>query len=125
MATSLTPNGLKDRARSFSSISDAVVQVAIDEAARWMNETAWGTRFDDGVFYLACHILEEDAAMNNVDAGDGATALPAGPVTAERILNWSAEYATAKDFIDDDMATTSWGRRFISRRKLVFAGRCM
>ena len=125
MATSLTPSTLKDRARSFASLSDTVVQTAIDEAVRWINEAAWGARFDDGVYYFACHLLEEDAALNAVDAGDGATALPAGPVTAERILSWSAEYATSKDFVEDNLATTSWGRRFIARRKLVFANRCI
>jgi hypothetical protein len=125
LATSLTPNSLKDRARSFSSLSDAVVQAALDEAERWVNEEAWGSKYDDGVFYFACHILEEDSALNAVDAGDGVSVLPAGPVTREKILNWEAEYATAKDFVEDDLATTSWGRRFISRRRLVFAARGM
>ena len=57
MATSLTPATFKARGPSFSAVDNAVVQSALDEAVRWLNELAWGGGYDDGVFYLAAHIL--------------------------------------------------------------------
>lgn len=123
MATTVTPVSLKQRATAFSSMDNEIVQSAINEAVRWIDEAAWGvSHFDDGVFYLACHILDEDAALNSATAGSGADATPAGPLTSEKILGWSASWSSSDDF-NDALATTGWGRRYIARRSLVFSAR--
>lgn len=125
MATTVTPKSLRERAPAFNTVSDTLVQGAIDEAVRWTSETQWGpSHFDDGVFYLACHILEEDAALSadGLKAGETGAALPPGPVQSEKILTWSVSYAVAEGgSFDDALATTAWGRRYIARRQLVCA----
>lgn len=125
MATTVTPRTLKLRARPFSDLSDYVVQLAIDEAVRWMDEAQWGpSHYDDGVFYFSCHILEEDAKLNATVAGSSGDAVPAGPVQSEKILSWSISYAVAEGgAFDDALATTAWGRRFIARRQMIFSDR--
>jgi hypothetical protein len=123
MATTVTPDTIRTRAPSFNDLSDAAIQLAIDEAERWMNETEWGpSHYNDGVFYLSCHILEEDAALADTD-GEGGEALPAGPLVAEKILSWSVRYGEGPSAFDDAMATTAWGRRYIARRDCIFVGR--
>lgn len=125
MATTVTPSTLKARATAFASFGDSVVQAAIDEATRWTSETEWGSsHYDDGIFYLACHILDEDAALNAAGSGGGGSATPAGPMTSEKLLTWSASWATPDEF-NDALATTGWGRRYISARQRVFSSRCI
>ena len=124
MSTAVTPRTLKARAEPFCSMTDARVQTAIDEAVRWLSEDNWGTsHFDDGVFYLACHILEEDAALNATTAGGAQGALP-GSVESERVLSWSVSYATPQAFVYG-LPPTASGRRFLARRELVFSSRCL
>lgn len=131
MATSITPDVLRERARgAFDDVDPADVQTAIDEACRYVSEPAWGSRFDDGIFYLACHILAELAAIEEAaeDGGASATvgAMPAGPVMSEKILSWSASYAVSEGGVfDDAFATTTWGRMFLARCQRVFADRRM
>lgn len=124
MATTVTPSTLKQRAAAFAALSDSVVQAAINESVRWTSEPQWGaSHFDDGVFYLACHILEEDAALNSQQLGGGAST-PAGPKTAEKLLTWSAEWDSPDEF-NDALATTGWGRRYLAARGRVFSTRCI
>lgn len=126
MATTLTPSGLLTRARVFKSVADSEIQAAIDEAERWMCESNWGpSHYNDGVFYLAAHILAENEMLNSVETpAETGDAIAAGPLRSERILSWSASYESASDF-DDAWATTAWGRRFIARRDCVFSARIM
>jgi len=129
MATTVTPENLNTRSRcAFDDVDPADIQTAIDEACRYISESNWGSRFDDGVFYLACHILAELGALEEAarDGGAAATvgAVPAGPVMAEKILGWSANYAVSEGGVfDDAFATTSWGRMFLARCSRVFSGR--
>lgn len=131
MATSITPKNLRERARgAFDSVDPAAIQQAIDEACRYVSEPNWGSRFDDGVFYLACHILAEAAALEEAAESGGASAtigaVPSGPVLSERILSWSATYAgTEGGVFDDAFATTSWGRAYLARCNLVFSDRIL
>ena len=128
MATTITPATLKARAPAFATVRNVTLQVYIDEAVRWVDDVAWGpSHYDDGVFYFACHVLTENAMLNleGMTPAGSAGSVPAGPITQERILTWSASYATAGAFEDDALSTTAWGRRFIARRDLVFSPRSL
>jgi len=128
MATSIDAQALKTRATVFAEVPDCDVNAAIDEAVRWVDDVAWGpSHYDDGVFYFACHVLTENAMLNleGMTPAGSAGSVPAGPITQERILTWSASYATAGAFEDDALSTTAWGRRFIARRDLVFSPRSL
>lgn len=131
MPTTVTPSTLKDRAPVFAEVEAASVQLAIDEAVRWTSETQWGpSHYDDGVFYLACHVLEETSQLNadGVQPGESGDRVAPGPIQRESILNWSASYAVSEGGVfDDAFATTAWGRMFIARRQLISAAtlRCL
>lgn len=131
MTTTITPDILFDRSRDvFSEVDEDCVQLAIDEAVRYVSEVNWGGRYDDAIFYLACHILCEFAQLElaAVDGGTASTggAIPAGPVMAEKILSWSTSYAVSEGGVfDDAFATTSWGRMFLARESRVFSRRVL
>lgn len=125
MATTVTPSTLKDRAPVFAEVNASAVQSAIDEATRWVSESQWGpSHYNDGVFYLACHILEESAQLNaeGVTPGTSGDRVAPGPVQSEKILTWSASYSVSEGGVfDDAFATTAWGRQFLARRQLIHA----
>jgi len=130
MATTVTPGTLRTKAQgAFDSVDDEAIQLAIDEAGRYISAENWSGRLDDGVFYLACHILAElatvaDAAADGGGAAATLGAVPAGPVSTEKILSWSATYSVSEGGVfDDALATTSWGRMFLARESRVFSGR--
>ena len=131
MATTVTPCSLRLRAAPiFDQLGDDVIQPAIDEACTYLNEVAWGSRFDDGVFYLACHILTELEMLKEAAADGGAAAtanaVPPGAVSSESILSWRASYAVSEGGVfDDALATTTWGRQYLARCQRVFADRRM
>ena len=52
-----TPTSFKTRWTDFAPTSDALVQSALDEAARRTDERVFGTRYDDAVGLLAAHNL--------------------------------------------------------------------
>lgn len=125
----VTPDDLYTRSRgAFNTVDPDDVQLAIDEAERYVSQSNWGARADDGVFYLACHILAETAMIVEAadDGGPAATggAVPAGPVQTEKILSWSASYSVSEGGVfDDEFSTTTWGRQFIARASRVFSNR--
>lgn len=114
--------------RIFADVDVPCVEDALAEAARWVGEKAWANLYEDGIVYFAAHLLTElaqlEAGAKTAGAQAGGSAVPAGPVTQERILNWSASYAT-EAFSRDALATTSWGRMYLARRQLVFGSRCI
>ena len=89
-----------------------------------MSVKNWGRRYDDGQFYLTAHILTELSTLKAGGATGGVNAIPSGPVLSEKIKSWSATYGRNDAFAMDAFATTSWGRAYIARRKLVFSVRC-
>ena len=125
MATTITPAILKRRTRCiFTKVNKNEVQDAIDEAVRWLNEPNWGaSHFDDGVLYLATHLLEELEGLRLAGLGGGTNAVPAGAVESERLLSWSASYAINKAFEDNALATTVWGRKFIAAQQRIMSVR--
>jgi hypothetical protein len=131
MATSITPDVLYQRSRGvFDSVDSDCVQNAIDEAVRYVSEVNWGDRYDDGVFYLSCHILAESAMLEQAgtDGGPAATggAVPAGPVMSESILSWRTTYSVSEGGVfDDGLATTTWGRQYLARSNRVFSRRVL
>ncbi len=127
MATSITPAEMKTRCPAWVSESDSELQDAIDEAVRWLNEANWGTtQFDDGVFYLAAHIFTQFLAHKNAAATGQGGAVPPGAASSKRQLSWAVSYAVPPGgFSDADLASTSYGRTFLSRRSLIFSSRVL
>lgn len=59
----------------FSNLETAVVEGAIAEAKRFCDSEVWGTQHDDGVNYLAGHLL----ASRTQAIGQQIGAVPSGP----------------------------------------------
>jgi hypothetical protein len=104
---------IKSRWSEFASLSDATVTAAIEEAGRRVSSTAWGDLADDGVRYLAAHILAQDLA--------GSAAAP-GPLVSRSLDGASANYAV-KDAGSTETGGTPYGRRFQELHSLIFATR--
>ena len=127
MATTVTPQILQARYRIFAGVEPDVLQASIDRAVNRINEAAFGSRFDEAVALLPCHLHLEDELLNATESFlEAPDAIPAGPLMSEKILNWSASVAVSENGAwDDRLATTSFGRKFLALRKGVFARRCI
>lgn len=74
----MTPAEFKARLPEFSTVSDEVIQDAIDEAAPFFNVGRWSELYPRGLRYFVAHILTLDAenaakhtaAPSASDAGD-------------------------------------------------------
>jgi len=118
---------LKRRAPMYAPVPNSDCQLAIDEADRWTSEAQWGlSHYDDGILYLACHILDEAQALASASVGQSGGALQPGPVSSEKILTWSVTYAVSEGGTwDDALATTAWGRKYLALRGRVFTSRIL
>ncbi len=126
-----TPTEFKDRASpAFDAIDEADVQLYLDMAACFVSESNWGPcKYPHGIYYLTGHFLTFEELLKAANAngiGGGTNAVPA-EVHAERIKSWAVTYANGGgDASDDDaLSRTSWGRQYMSLRKLVFSVRCI
>lgn len=57
----VSTSSFKDRFAQFANTDDDLVQLVLDEASSQVNRTVWGSRADEGILYLAAHLLEIDA----------------------------------------------------------------
>jgi len=97
----------------FASMAESAVQSAIDEAVREVSQSVFGTRYDDGVKYLAAHLL---AVMKQ-----GGNA-PSGPVLAEHVGAIGRSYAIPAGITAESLAMTIYGRRYLEIRQQVAGG---
>lgn len=88
----------------------------IPEAVRQINESGWGTRFDDGVNWLTAHL----ARLFSDGAGGGTGAVESKTVSKLKITR-----KTSSALADDALATTKYGIYYLGLRRLVFVGRAL
>lgn len=98
----------------FQSVDNGVVTRFINKAELRVNRTEWGNKADDGVGYLAAHLLKR------MQQGDGAAA---GPVSSERVGDINVSYGVSEDFKDRELASTVYGRQYLDLCSEVFAAR--
>ena len=127
MATEVTATTFKARFTVFSTVADAVVDEAITEAERWVSANAYGSRdrADDAIRYLTAHILTLDAQANAAATAAGSGSGPSGPVSSMSGLSASVSYAVPSSASDDWFSSTTWGQRFLSIERRVFASRIL
>lgn len=68
---SVTPSGLKTRYPGLATITDAALQLAIDDAELCHNTCAWGSKSDLALGLLAAHIATLDDQVTSGAAGAG------------------------------------------------------
>lgn len=88
----------------FAAYDPALIQIAIDDAALFVNSKVWGPKYNTGWKYFTAHLLK--SSPTSTGAG-GAV----GPVTAERVGDLSTSYGQLS-ISSQDHSSTSYGRIF-------------
>lgn len=98
-----TPGG------AFSAYTQTEIEDAIAKAERRINSGYWGTLEDDGVQYLASHLLAVQDPTSSV-AGGSVKRQKVGPMEKEfQSVAWSADWYNA----------TSYGREYAALRETL------
>lgn len=116
----VTAASLKARHVAFAATADATVEAAIAEAERCTNRDRWGSKADDGVTYLAAHILAVDAL-----AAQSANAK--GPITSESIgpLSWAYQAPQQTSAADTQLSSTTYGQSYMRLRASLYLSRAI
>lgn len=109
----VTPSSLKELFAELADVPGEKVERFIGMAERRVSRDAWGARADDGVMYLAAHLLTQSEK--------GAGAAP-GPVSSVSVGEVSQSYAVPSD-LQGSLGATHYGREFLELRGHVFADR--
>lgn len=110
-------SGSVERARDLSlgdpfiaDLSDQQISDALVIASRRLLASRWPLDYGDAVSLLTLHLLVSAPGGSQYGAG--------GPVASESMGAWSKSYAVqAANAGDEDLATTTYGRRFIALRQ--------
>jgi|AntRauTorckE6833_2_1112554.scaffolds.fasta_scaffold154254_2 hypothetical protein len=115
---SVDTDTFKTRFPEFFETDDERVQLFIGDAVAELSESAWGTRYDVGICYLAAHLLAIGIATELGDpsglsplASGGADGLSAS-FAKSAYTNTSQEY----------WQSTSYGKEFMRLKRTLFAG---
>ena len=98
---------LKMRFPEFAAVPDATVEFAIEEAARWVDDSWLPNDQILAILYLACHYMAI-AAMAATSAGGQ-------PIASTRMGEISVTYVTPPaigEATSSDLLQTWYGRRF-------------
>lgn len=104
----MTPALIKSYFPEFVSLSDAFIQLYIDQAILSVNVNIWGNKSELGVAYLTAHLL--------TIIGRGGTGA-AGPVTQESVGDLSRSYAQVSIPNVNEYGLTSYGQEYFRLRK--------
>lgn len=122
-----TPDNLTARYPEFADVSDYRIEAAIDEAARFVDETWKEEDYYTGALNLAAHFLVREGAL--LTGSSQGNYLNRGPVTSESIGDASRSYATSGSGSggsgssgDLELSTTPYGKRYATLLKLNRGG---
>jgi hypothetical protein len=112
----ITPTTFKTRFPEFASLTDARIQIFIDDAELELDEDRWGDLYDKGLSYLTAHLLYV-GEQTSAGQGEGG-----GPLSTKAVGDVSlsfGSYLTA-----DNKATafnaTSYGQEYY--RLMIMVG---
>jgi hypothetical protein len=108
--------GFRDRFPEFSAISDARVELFLDDAALQINIGAWGLKADLGIYWLTAHMLALDTAA-------GTTGGTYGPVTSESVGQVSRSYASGGSYsgTSSEYGATKYGVNYYRLWRTIIA----
>lgn len=104
--TTPTASELKARYPEFDSVSDTLVDFAISDAGRFVDETWFEDDYQRAIMALAAHFLAQDGAL-------GGSTVVSGNVTSEKLGDASVSYGAAVGAANNEYGTTSYGRAFL------------
>jgi len=114
----VSASGFKARFSEFSAVSDETVEIYLDDAAEFVNTSAWGDRADVGTYYLAAHLY---STANSATNGGGA----GGLVSEKRLGPGAVKYAVPSGigFSEYGLGSTPYGQRFLAMQAAVMGSR--
>ena len=102
----------------FGAVADATIQLYLDDAALIMHSPEkWLSFYDVAHVYRAAHML---AVSQHSATGDVTPLAPISHQEVDDVVIKNAVSAVAPTF--DELASTSYGKRFMFYRKLCLTG---
>jgi hypothetical protein len=91
--------------------SDATIEVYIADAALFVDECAWGTKYELGILYYAAHLL-----TLALESASGAAGGVSGAVASRAVDGVSVSYTNAqpKDQSEAWFNSTTYGQRYLN-----------
>lgn len=79
---------------ALASTAEATIQAHLDAAERLLSVSTWGTLLDDGILYLAAHLVAFNAqgAARSVSAGQASVSY-GDPMTSLKATSYGAHFA--------------------------------
>lgn len=118
----VTVDTIKTQFPEFASLDATTITRWLELAETNHNADCWGGKSDDGLAWLTAHFLQAFAIENAC----GQTPGP-GPLTGTTEGSVSASWSPLTIptiFRKNDLATTVYGRRYLSMADTVFCCRC-
>ena len=117
MAT--TPEEFKVRFPEFDSVAAARIQLFIDDTIGLMGDTEshWHGNYDVAQCYLTAHLLVVGTVQSDGDSGVLA------PIEMQEVDDVVIKQAVdSVNMSEGELGTTSYGKRYITYRRIGFAG---
>ncbi len=119
--------GFKARFPEFEAlgISDATIQVYLDDGIDHLDDTAWGDCYERAVYYWSAHNLtiNQQRSQAVVGAGLSGAVGTTGPVSSAGADGLSVSYASGKSA---ETSTEEWyGRTSYGQEYLALMGECL
>ena len=108
----------QDRFPEFCQVDDKRVQLFLDDTALLMgSEVRWLNFYDVAHAYHTAHLL---VVAEATESGDSAVL---APISMQEVSDVTIKNAVkAVDSTAEDLYSTSYGKRYISYRRIAFAG---
>jgi hypothetical protein len=111
----IDPASFKIRFPEFDSVSDARIQLFIDDAVIVLNSVYWGDKYDLGLNYLTAHLLtlgtKSEAGSSTSVGGIASRAVDGAQV--------SYNVTPTENQADAELASTIYGQRYLALRKTL------
>lgn len=115
--------GFKARFSEFSAlgISDATIQVYLDDSIDHLSESAWGDCYDRAVYFYTAHVLTINQRRTEMvtDGGLSAAAGKSGLITSSSADGLSVSFESGYQsggYLDDYLRQTSYGQEYLALR---------
>lgn len=104
-----TANELQTRYPAFATTADGTIDIAIAEAARFVDESWFEDDYQPAIMALAAHNLTMEGAL-------GGTVQNGGVITSEKLGDASTSYGNA---ISDSKTVSDWSQTTFGRKFLL------
>jgi len=117
-----TATSMKLKFPEFSDVDDMTIEFAIEEAS-YGGGDHWTVGYDTAVMYLAAHLISAGKAAADEMSGDSSGAIQSESIGRMSIsYKKDDRYSSNSSAMVDELASSSYGRRYIEIRGMNFGG---